>query len=240
MEGINWTSEHRRGTLIFGRQAKAESMTAATSPVDLSDLWLRLNARELVMLAAAATDDSASLTLVTAEPLRTDSSIERSSSILRRVLLGETQKSVAANCSIAASTVAMHCSRALTRMGAPKLTTRTPLVLVMAAHASAGFGLPFAHVESESDGVRRIVMRLSGSYSAPHLSGVERDILRGLTCGLDNTEIAMRRGTSRRTIANQLGSLFRKFGVSGRGELLAKISRSVALHSPNVLHEPQG
>ncbi len=239
MEGINATFEQRRRSLTLGRPLDVESI-GATAPIALSELWSRLGAREFVVVAAAATDESASLTLVTAEPLLADSSIERSLSILRRVLLGETQKAVAANCSIAASTVAMHCSRALLRMGAPKLTTRTPLVLVMAAHASAGFDFPFACVEGGSDGARRVVMRLADSYSAPHLSSVERDILRGLICGLDNTEIAKRRGTSRRTIANQLGSLFRKFGVSGRGELLAKLSRSVALRSPNVLHEPQG
>ncbi|HET9931529.1 MAG TPA: helix-turn-helix transcriptional regulator [Polyangiaceae bacterium] len=217
-----------------------DSFRATATPVDLAEVWARLAARELVVLASGATDDSASLTIKAAARLEFDESLERSLNILRRVLLGETQKAVAANCSIAASTVAMHCSRGLTRMGAPKLTTRTPLVLVIAAHASAGFAFPFVSFENVEDGALRIAVRLAGPQVVPHLSGVERDILRGVTCGLDNTEIATKRGTSRRTIANQLGSLFRKFGVSGRGELLAKIARSLALHTPNVLHEPQG
>lgn len=39
--------------------------------------------------------------------------------------------------------------------------------------------------------------------------------------GLSNGEIARRRGTAERTVANQLASIYRKLGISSRAELLA-------------------
>jgi DNA-binding NarL/FixJ family response regulator len=43
--------------------------------------------------------------------------------------------------------------------------------------------------------------------------------------GCSHAEIATRRGTSARTVANQLASAFRRLGVSGRLELLAAVAR---------------
>lgn len=41
---------------------------------------------------------------------------------------------------------------------------------------------------------------------------------------LSNAEIAERRGTSPRTVANQVASLFRKLGVASRSELRALVA----------------
>ena len=40
--------------------------------------------------------------------------------------------------------------------------------------------------------------------------------------GLANAAIARRRGTSARTVANQVASIFRKLGVQSRAELAAR------------------
>ena len=55
------------------------------------------------------------------------------------------------------------------------------------------------------------------------LSVAERDITRRLLDGHDNARIARERGTSRRTVANQVASIFRKLRVSSRGELSARL-----------------
>lgn len=49
----------------------------------------------------------------------------------------------------------------------------------------------------------------------------ERSILLAVIAGHNNLEIASHRGTSPRTIANQLALLFRKFRVASKGELAA-------------------
>ncbi len=48
------------------------------------------------------------------------------------------------------------------------------------------------------------------------LTPVEWELLRDLAHGLSNGEIARRRGVSIRTVANQMGQLFRKLGVHSR------------------------
>jgi DNA-binding CsgD family transcriptional regulator len=53
------------------------------------------------------------------------------------------------------------------------------------------------------------------------LSPAERAVVALALEGLSNDQIACRRGSSTRTVANQLASAYRKLGVSGRAELAA-------------------
>jgi DNA-binding NarL/FixJ family response regulator len=55
------------------------------------------------------------------------------------------------------------------------------------------------------------------------LTRAERAVLRLLLRGLDVTSIAASRGTSPRTITNQLARIYRKLGVGSRAELAAKV-----------------
>lgn len=55
------------------------------------------------------------------------------------------------------------------------------------------------------------------------LTPAERDVVRGVLAEESNAAIAARRGTSARTVANQLASLFRKLGVGSRAELVHHI-----------------
>ncbi|MEO0606291.1 MAG: helix-turn-helix transcriptional regulator [Myxococcota bacterium] len=55
----------------------------------------------------------------------------------------------------------------------------------------------------------------------PGLTVAEADVLDKVLAGHSNHEIAALRGTQVRTVANQVASLFRKAGVSGRAELVA-------------------
>ncbi len=56
------------------------------------------------------------------------------------------------------------------------------------------------------------------------LSPTEEAVLRGIALGHSNARIAKERGTSPRTVANQVASLLRKLGVSSRYELVAAMS----------------
>lgn len=51
------------------------------------------------------------------------------------------------------------------------------------------------------------------------LSSSEAEIAREILAGRSNAEIARRRGTAVRTIANQIASIYRKVGVRSRLEL---------------------
>ena len=54
---------------------------------------------------------------------------------------------------------------------------------------------------------------------SPTLTSAEEEILALVAAGLSNDEIAVARGTKRRTITNQLGTLCGKLGVGSRAEL---------------------
>jgi DNA-binding NarL/FixJ family response regulator len=57
----------------------------------------------------------------------------------------------------------------------------------------------------------------------PTLSGAERTVVLDLLDGASRRDIAFSRGTSARTVANQMASIFRKLKVSSRVELLATL-----------------
>ena len=58
------------------------------------------------------------------------------------------------------------------------------------------------------------------------LTAAEADVLARLLDGLSNAQIAAERGTSARTVANQVAKLLRIFGVSSRVELATLVARS--------------
>ena len=75
------------------------------------------------------------------------------------------------------------------------------------------------------------------SYALPRwqlpdeLTASERDVVLRVLHGASRNEIAERRGSSPRTIANLLASAFRKLGVQSKIELAAKLA-SAALPLP--------
>jgi DNA-binding CsgD family transcriptional regulator len=56
------------------------------------------------------------------------------------------------------------------------------------------------------------------------LSPVEREVASLAAAGLSNAGIGRCRGTSERTVANQMGSVLRKLGVGSRYELAALLA----------------
>jgi DNA-binding CsgD family transcriptional regulator len=59
------------------------------------------------------------------------------------------------------------------------------------------------------------------------LTDAERVVLREVLAGKSNAEIAHARGTSPRTVANQISSLYRKLGVASRAELAARFGAAL-------------
>ena len=75
-------------------------------------------------------------------------------------------------------------------------------------------------------GVELVLFDIPLTLEAPSsFTAAERDVLNRLRDGLSSAEIARARGTSERTVANQLASMYRKTGVCSRQELLAALVR---------------
>jgi DNA-binding NarL/FixJ family response regulator len=56
------------------------------------------------------------------------------------------------------------------------------------------------------------------------LTSAERQIAERIALGMSNAELARHRGTSERTIANQVRAILRKTGVRSRSELTARLA----------------
>jgi len=87
---------------------------------------------------------------------------------------------------------------------------------------------PLRLIELEIDGDEVVAIALPRLDSAllEELTQAERAVLGAMLDGYSNREIATQRAASQRTVANQAASIFRKFGVSGRSELAARVIRS--------------
>jgi DNA-binding CsgD family transcriptional regulator len=66
---------------------------------------------------------------------------------------------------------------------------------------------------------------------AAGLSDAETAVLGRLIEGETLPEIARSRSTSPRTVANQLGAVFRKLGISGRGAALGKLAARTSVQA---------
>lgn len=56
------------------------------------------------------------------------------------------------------------------------------------------------------------------------LTATEAVVVRGIARGMSNAAIAKERGTSTRTVANQVGAILEKLGVRSRYELVAVLA----------------
>jgi DNA-binding NarL/FixJ family response regulator len=143
--------------------------------------------------------------------------------VLERVLGGDAQKVLAYELRRAPATIAGYCSQGLKAIAYEHNCARAPILLVMAATAARGASVPPAKLERVlDDGSWLVSVAMPGNNLAQHLSPGEWEVARAAIEGKSHAEIASARGTSPRTIANQLASVFGKTGIYGCPALRAK------------------
>jgi DNA-binding NarL/FixJ family response regulator len=130
---------------------------------------------------------------------------------------GHSNKVIAADLGLGVSTVASYLSATLEKLG---LKSRLDLIREL---SPALRGMPM-----QVGGARLAVAEreLPKRPEASDLTPAERAVVDGTLAGLSNAEVAIRRGTSPRTIANQLASVLRKLGVGSRYELAAALTQA--------------
>jgi DNA-binding NarL/FixJ family response regulator len=87
------------------------------------------------------------------------------------------------------------------------------------------FGLRASRVNIEGEELAVFSFPLPPPALPNSLSDAEHDVAIAVLEGLSNAEIAAARGTSTRTVANQVASLLRKLGVRSRTEAAAALGR---------------
>jgi DNA-binding NarL/FixJ family response regulator len=134
--------------------------------------------------------------------------------------LGQSTKSIAYTLGIAEAAVSAHVSRAKHKVG---LRSRAELATFF---EPAGVRARLAEAVIGGERVLVGTYPPSNADAAAQLTPTERDVVAHLMCGSTNQDIAIRRGTSSRTIANQIQSIFRKLGVQSRVELALRLQSS--------------
>ncbi len=85
-------------------------------------------------------------------------------------------------------------------------------------------GLRSRHLRLDGDEVLVVSFPLGRAPLPASLTSAERDVAFRALSGASNREIAIARGSSERTVANQVSSLFRKLGIGSRAELAMVLS----------------
>jgi DNA-binding CsgD family transcriptional regulator len=213
------------------RERAIRADETSSAGIRLAAIWAELRAGRLGLVDQFQTQ-ARDILLFQRDPGPTGDGLDADTlETFESVLLGDAQKKVAVVANVATSTVALRCKAALRHLNVGGSGSRVPLSLVVLVHAHRGQGLLVgrcsvmgsAHTEILVVSFTRPELRLEHMMSAS-----EYEVACLCTEGCTHEEMALRRGTSRRTVANQLASVFRKLGVSGRSEFLARIARGCA------------
>lgn len=215
--------------------ARADWLPASADsvPVDLAEMWRSLVRGACVVAEGFFTDESCGLVLSTASqraPLE-----GRPLDILESILCGHSQNCVSIDLGLSPATIALSARVALEQLGVRTRPSRVHPLLMLAAsaarHPERIFALETAAVRSAGS-LRVIeVPRPEGGMESvfPRAS---LDVLHRLVEGQCYTDMAEGRGSSVRTIANQVSAVFRRLRVSGRNELVHRLFRSSGMLPP--------
>jgi DNA-binding CsgD family transcriptional regulator len=143
-------------------------------------------------------------------------------------VLGEAvcQNSVALDLDVAPSTVAARTRSSLETLGVRDIPSRVTPLLMLTARAARLLSVQWPSRVSfveHGDETLRVVSVARPDLSLPATPPAEMAVLRLLFEGHPYADIARARGTAARTVANQLAAVFRRFGVSGRAELVLRL-----------------
>jgi DNA-binding NarL/FixJ family response regulator len=211
------------------------AMRAAATALDAAstrELSLSLLGRELARGVSRVVDgffsDSRCYLVLSLDTDRVPTPIEgRRLEILEGVLAGLRQKNIAMDRKLAPSTVALNSRLALEGLGAVGKPSRAHPLLMLAARAACEPALALARCASlvGADARElRVISRPRPDLTLERvLPAAEMAVIRSLVEGLSYQEIARERGTSTRTVANQISAVFRRLHVSGRNELVQRL-----------------
>jgi DNA-binding NarL/FixJ family response regulator len=158
--------------------------------------------------------------------------------ILERILSGTVQKSIALDLNLAASTVALNARLGLRSLGVSSKPSRVHPLLMLAARAARDGDTRITGTLSvvfpNGVSLRCIAVSRPDAGQEGVLPPAELAVIRELVEGRSYEEIAARRGTSQRTIANQIVAVFRRKAVSGRNDLVHRLFEESPLQRPIV------
>lgn len=236
LNGRSSAVDPAQSSLAMFRLLAAERDAAVSQTFDLARLWLEL-CRGTWRFRDTFPTENRYIALIEEPSVRFPQPLKACKlGVLKRVLLGEAPKAVAFELRMGLSSVAAAIQDCLLGMGIPGRLSQASVLLTMAACAAhrpecsptAG---RLSRVEFNGEGYWVVsVARPDLDFPVP-LSDAEAAVVRELVAGRSHAQISRLRATSRRTVANQLATVFRKLGVSGRGAVVHRlIEHSLSHH----------
>ena len=209
----------------------------ATDP--LASMWRLLIEGQARVSAHYYSDGQFCMELVSAKATRVPSA--RQLLVFQQLLSTASQKAVSFERGLSVSSVTGMLKGVLSSVGVGCVPSRVPLLLIVGARAALGaVSICGAQVEERrSPAVVRWIYRLQGpdAWLEHRLTPRETEVARLLVEGLNHAQIAARCSIAVRTVANHLASSYRKLRVSGRLELLCKLS--LEYERGNVIWRPR-
>jgi DNA-binding NarL/FixJ family response regulator len=143
----------------------------------------------------------------------------REREVVSLAAMGHSNKQIGYALGLPLSTVATHLTSAQKKL---RVANRAELARFHAVTSSAAQRVDLTVGSEEVSAL--VLPSLRNELSASGLTRSEEVVAAAVCRGESNEQIARTRGTSARTVANQLASIFRKVGVRSRSELIARIS----------------
>ncbi|MEI9952523.1 MAG: helix-turn-helix transcriptional regulator [Pseudomonadota bacterium] len=186
-----------------------------------SELWDELFSGRWKVAAQLSTETHCYLNLVAVSPASNALAVSPTHQrLFERVVLGESQKLVALETDRSRAGVSSMLHECLRTLGLSCKFRRLPLPLALIAHARASSGPAASFSISPETNSLVVTVQRPDQALQRWLSASEYSVARLVMEGKSHAEIAAVRGTSQRTVANQLQSVFSKLKVSGRLELI--------------------
>jgi DNA-binding NarL/FixJ family response regulator len=195
-------------------------------PVSLSDVWRSLLSGHEAVTHGFFTERRYGIQLSSARDAAPPAGqlTGRPRLILESLLRGVCQTNLAIDLRLAPSTVSLNAKLALRQLGLDERPSRVHPLLMLAASLSSSDATSVGALSLTLPDGTRVV---SGPRADLCLNGLlpraQRETLALRIEGRSLAEIALHRGTSPRTVANQLAATFRALNASGRTDVLQKL-----------------
>jgi DNA-binding CsgD family transcriptional regulator len=218
----------RTDNSLEGLRQRVEAADAeATDELQLALLWERLRSGDCHVVYTAFSESRCYVVLAPSRATRFLPVRSKRLAILESVLCSTGQKTVAIDLALAPSTVALNARLGLESLGVRTKASRVHPLLMLAAKAARDHDTSLtgrlSSISTEHGPLSIVSIQSPDRLLRGRLPPAELSVIANLLQGATYREIACLRGTSTRTIANQITAVFRRLRVSGRNELVHQL-----------------
>jgi len=146
---------------------------------------------------------------------------KREQAVLAAIAQGVSRKCIGYDQNISQPTVSLILARLRDRLNAPTAAELARVLWVLRPEEGSQPTTGVSYWTIARQEYATFSRAPAGAVSIEELTRSERMVFQAVIAGFSTEAIAAMRGSSQRTLANQLSSIFRKLGVGSRGEMLA-------------------